>query len=168
VAASVAALKSAGALDVVVWNVANVATTPESIGLATSFTSAVGAPSYAEIGDQLSDAMNGALASAVGSFSRVYIFDFDGVLQNAVTNGTFANVTDACAASLTCDPSKYLYWDGIHPTSAMHGVLSTAMVDFVNAVPEPHTYALMLGGIAVIGAVVNLRRRLQRTQATYR
>jgi hypothetical protein len=50
----------------------------------------------------------------------------------------------------------------------MHGVLSTAMVDFVNAVPEPHTYALMLGGIAVIGAVVNLRRRLQRTQATYR
>ena len=166
VAASVAALKSAGALDIVVWNVANVATTPESIGLATSFTSSGGAPSYAEIGVQLSDAMNSALVSAVSSFSRVHIFDFHGVLQKAVTSGTFSNVTDACAASLTCDPLNYLYWDGIHPTSAMHGVLSTAMVDFVTAVPEPHTYGMMLAGIAVIGAVVHLRRRLKQTQAS--
>ena len=160
VSANVAGLRSAGAIDIIVWNVPNVATTPESIGRAMSFTSAGGAPTYAEIGSALVSAMNTALATAVSSIPGVHIFDFHGTLQAAVSNSTFGNVTDACAASPTCDPSNYLYWDGIHPTSAMHAILSTAMVDLVvTEVPEPHTYATMFAGIALIGTLMAVRRR---------
>lgn len=159
VSTTVAALRSAGAVNIIVWNVPNVATTPESIELGASFTSSGGAATYADLGNELSNAMNSALATGVGAISGVHIFDFHGILQNAIATPTFENVTDACAASLACDPSNYLYWDGIHPTSAMHAVLSTAMVNFVNAVPEPHTYAMMLVGIAFIGAIVAVRRR---------
>jgi len=158
VATNVAALRSAGAGTIVVWNVANVATTPESIARGRSFTSTAGAPSYAEIGNQLSDAMNNALATTVGNVAGVHIFDFHGILQKEVSNPTLGNVTDACATTLACDPSNYLYWDGIHPTSAMHAIVSTAMVDFVNAVPEPHSYAMMLVGVAMIGTIMAMRR----------
>lgn len=160
VSANVAGLKAAGAVDIIVWNIPNVGTTPESLGRAMSFTSSGGAPTYAEIGSALASAMNSALVNAVGSIPGVHVFDFHGILQTAVSDSTFVNVSDACAASSTCNPANYLYWDGIHPTSAMHAILSSGMVDLVvTEVPEPHTYATMLAGIALIAGLVAVRRR---------
>ena len=49
----------------------------------------------------------------------------------------------------------------IHPTSAMHAILSTEMVNLVvTAIPEPHTYAMMLAGILLMSALVAGRREL--------
>ena len=47
----------------------------------------------------------------------------------------------------------YLYFDGVHPTTAAHALLADA---FAAAVPEPETWALMLTGLA---AVALARRR---------
>jgi phospholipase/lecithinase/hemolysin len=66
-------------------------------------------------------------------------------------------VTDPClvsGVSVCADPSQYLFWDSVHPTTAGHAVLGGA---FAAAVPEPETYALMLGGLALIGLLSRRR-----------
>jgi outer membrane lipase/esterase len=59
------------------------------------------------------------------------------------------NVTDACAQFPACiaDPSNFLFWDGIHPTSATEAVISDAVEALV--VPEPSSLALL--AIAFLG-----------------
>ncbi len=64
------------------------------------------------------------------------------------------HVTGACGAALACDPSTYLFWDGIHPTSAGHTLLAQQIIQ---AIPEPATYALLITGLLVIS--MQIRRR---------
>jgi phospholipase/lecithinase/hemolysin len=67
-----------------------------------------------------------------------------------------SNVTDACAQFVACDPSKFLFWDGIHPTSATETIISDAVLALV--VPEPSTLTLLaitllgLGFVRFVGA----------------
>ena len=59
------------------------------------------------------------------------MFDLFDLLDSIVGDpGAFGltNVTDACAQFLNCDPSSYLFWDGIHPTLAGHEIISEAML----------------------------------------
>ena len=52
------------------------------------------------------------------------------------------------------DPSRYLYWDKIHPSAATHAVLGAQMLA---AVPQPQTVLMMaVGGLLLLGVV---RRR---------
>lgn len=69
----------------------------------------------------------------------------------------FSNATDACftGSTICADPSKYLFWDDIHPTTAGHALLGG---QFADAVPEPATAAL-----ALIGIIVGLARRRKRS-----
>jgi outer membrane lipase/esterase len=55
-----------------------------------------------------------------------------------------------------CDPSKFLFWDGIHPTSAGHLIIGDAMLALV---PEPSSIALLL--IAMLGSLVVSHRRIR-------
>jgi phospholipase/lecithinase/hemolysin len=61
-----------------------------------------------------------------------------------------------------CNPSTYLFWDGIHPTSAGHALLAREMLVVV-AVPEPAEYALMMGGLVLI--TWRARRRKERARS---
>jgi outer membrane lipase/esterase len=65
------------------------------------------------------------------------------------------NVTDACAADLACDPSRYLFWDGIHPTSAGHALIAQAMIALV---PIPGSLALLLAGCGPVLLLATRRR----------
>lgn len=143
------ALQAAGAQHIVVWDVPNIGITP-----------AVGAagPLAVSLGTFASQAMSGALAARMSGEAGVTMFDIFALSSDwAIHPGAygFANVTDACGGIVGCDPSTYLFWDGIHPTAAGHAVIAGAM--FAAVVPEPETYALMLVGVAFVAWRVRRR-----------
>jgi outer membrane lipase/esterase len=109
----------------------------------------------------LANAMNIALVATLDPIADVRIFDVAGLIAQAIAaplDFGMANVSDACAANLaTCDPSSWLFWDGIHPTSGGHAMLAQAMVSLV---PEPGSLALI--ALALGPALLITRRRLQR------
>ena len=128
-------LEAAGAKNIVVWNVPNIGVTPAVLaeGSAASI-----------LGTTIASVMNDALLAAIGNDPDIKLFDDFSLLNQVVADpGAFglSNVTDACAQFITCDPSKFLFWDGIHPTSAAGTIISDAIESLV--VPEPSTLTLL-------------------------
>ena len=141
-------LQAAGAERIVVWNVPN-------IGLAPAITSQ--GLQAALIGEQIASAMNDALSDRISEEIGVAIFDDFSLVTSAVIDPAatgLLNMTDACGAISACDPSTYLFWDGLHPTSAGHALLAQHMLQMI---PEPATYALLMMGLLVIGLRVRYR-----------
>jgi outer membrane lipase/esterase len=134
-------LEAAGAKNIVVWTVPNIGATPAVI---TSGASA------STLGTMIAATMNAALSAAIGSDPDIKLFDIFGLMNDAIADpGAFglSNVTDACAQFVTCDPSKFLFWDGIHPTSAVETIISDQILAL--AVPEPSTLTLL--SVALLG-----------------
>jgi phospholipase/lecithinase/hemolysin len=145
IATIVGELELAGATHIIVWD------TPD-VGLAPAVVASGGAG----IGTMLAEAMNAALFAAVGGNPDVTLFDLFGLQQEIAANPAaffLTNVTDACAQFTTCDPSKFLFWDGIHPTSEGHLIIADAMIALI---PEPATFALL--GIGLAGLAASRRR----------
>ena len=145
-------LQAAGAQRIVVWDVPD-------IGLAPAL--AAFGPSASFLGSAIASAMNSALALRLSTEgSLVSTFDLYGLQDSIAANpGAYglANVTDACGApSNGCNPSTSLFWDGIHPTTAGHAIIASAMVA---AVPEPSEITLVLGGLALIAMKARRRSR---------
>lgn len=149
IGAIVDALQAKGARDIIVWNAPN-------LGLAPAL--AAGGPAASRLGTTLGQSMNDALALRLASETGVKTFDFFGLMTAVNANpGVYGltNVTDAVGAIPGADPSTYLYWDGIHPTSAGHAITARAM--HVVAVPEPSGYVLV--ATSLLSIVTVLRRR---------
>lgn len=74
---------------------------------------------------------------------------FQELINNPASFG-LNNVTDRCytgddinwggGGTICAEPSKYLWWDGIHPTTAVHEIIAA---DARAAVPEPPIFALL-------------------------
>ena len=140
-------LQDAGAKDVIVWNAPNLGLTPAAI-----------AAGGGDLGTQISQTFNQVLAGRLASESGVKTFDLYGLAGQAAAKG-FTNTTDACGATgNSC--SNYLFWDGIHPTTAAHSLIAENM--YVTAVPEPETVVLMVMGLGLIA--YRTRRRAATTQ----
>jgi outer membrane lipase/esterase len=136
-------LQDGGARHIVVWDVPN-------LGLAPAV--AAQGPIAVQLGSFLAQSMNAALAARLALESGVTVFDIFGLQNRFVADPAafgLSNVSDACGAVANCNPSTYLSWDGIHPTSAGHALLAREMLVVV-AVPEPAEYALMMGGLMLI------------------
>jgi phospholipase/lecithinase/hemolysin len=75
-----------------------------------------------------------------------------------------SNVTDACfTGSAVCtDPSTYLFWDNLHPTTRTHEILAQQLHSVAyDPVPAPMPF---LGGLAALGWSRRLRQRLRQNR----
>jgi outer membrane lipase/esterase len=138
-------LEAAGAKNIVVWNVPNIGATPAVLA-SGALASMLGAT--------IATAMNNALLAAIGTDPDVTLFDDFALLNEVIADpGAFglSNVTDACAQFSSCDPSQFLFWDGIHPTSAAEAIISDAIEALV--VPEPSTLALLAFALFGLGFI---------------
>jgi len=94
--------------------------------------------------------------------ARVITFDTANFLREVVAApGQYGfDVADAaCTENPTCvfnplEQDRYLFWDGVHPTTAAHAQLGLAFATTVaNAVPEPSSLVLALFALSlVVGA----------------
>jgi outer membrane lipase/esterase len=85
---------------------------------------------------------------------------FNAILANPGVFG-FSNVSDPCVTgnllvggSICADPSSYVFWDTVHPTTAAHQVLGDHLA--AATVPEPATLTLLSLGV---GLALAARRR---------
>ncbi|MGZ8259924.1 MAG: SGNH/GDSL hydrolase family protein [Caldimonas sp.] len=145
-------LQAAGAAHIVVWDVPNLGLAPRiaAFGAGASF-----------LGSLIAQSMNGALEARLAGEAGVSIFDVFGLQTQIAANPAgfgLVNATDACGGIAGCDASTYLFWDGIHPTEAGHDIFAQGMLVVVG-VPEPAEIALMLAGLALVGARTARRRR---------
>lgn len=150
-------LTALGARHFLVPNMPDLGETPAFLG--NAFLSGLTALFNLNLGQQLTllDQMSPA---------EIVQFDtaaaFNAILQNPGAYG-FTNWTQGCVLNFgfgpgQCNPTNWdtwLFWDGVHPTTATHQVLGA---QFAAAVPEPASIVLLAIAILVL---CGLRRARQ-------
>ncbi|WP_337173638.1 SGNH/GDSL hydrolase family protein [Paludisphaera sp.] len=118
--------------------------------------------------NQIAATFNAVLAGAMAEFratradARVTYSDanttFEAILANPSAFG-LTNLTDQAAVAISMggdpNPDHYLYWDDVHPTTAVHRLIAEAA--FRAVVPEPSS--IVLAAIGGLGIVAAARRR---------
>ena len=155
-AAAISALAGAGAERFVVPNLPDVGRTPSLLAqgpVAAGFASAL----VNEFNTQLVAALPGVEVANPGI--SIITLDTFGLINAIFADPAafgLSNVTDACTlqnGGTTCaDPSQYLFWDGIHPTTVAHRISAdaalAAIVPLPGAVWSFATGLFMLAGVA--------------------
>ena len=159
---AVNAFASAGAHTVVVPNIPDLGLTPAFLragATASGFATTLSAQFNAQLHTQL--------ASIAGlDIIEVDVFSlFRNIVGNPAQFG-FTNVTTTCysgfvapdpAGTECANPDEFLFWDSVHPTSALHGYLGKAVIA---AIPVPATLLLVAVGLVMLAA--GARRRIAR------
>ena len=132
-------LRASGAAQFLVFDNVNLGVVPAITALGSDASALASAVTWN---------MNAALLTRIHDEAGVRVFDtysfLTGVVQNPGAFG-FSNATDACGAAVGADCGTYVFWDGLHPTAAMHQLIAAAVV------PEPQTpwlFTLGLAGLA--------------------
>jgi phospholipase/lecithinase/hemolysin len=123
-------------------------------------TPAVVAGGGADLATFLTASMNSALAIRLAGEAGVTTFDLFGLSTQIAANPAlfgFTDVSNACGAVVGANCNQYAYWDGIHPTAATHRIFADAILAL--AVPEPETWMLFAGGLALLGVISRRRAR---------
>ncbi|TCJ11792.1 GDSL family lipase [Parasulfuritortus cantonensis] len=134
-------LSYAGARKFLVWNAPRIALTPA--------VRAFG-PLAQAVADSLTDGFNYGLANNVltplgGLGIEIAQLDISSHMTAIIADPDsygLSNVTDACVtpglAPFTCgQPDGYFFWDGIHPTKAIHAVIGNLTAATLAAYPGP-------------------------------
>jgi outer membrane lipase/esterase len=148
-----------GARNFLVMNLPDLGLTPESTSQGSSFAAAATAGS-AIYNSSFASTIAGLGGTLTGSTIRS--LDTFALLNSVVANPggySLTNVTDSCinlGAACTAE-TRYLFWDGIHPTKVGHSIIADAAYG-VLAVPEPETYAMFLAGLGILAVAARRRR----------
>jgi phospholipase/lecithinase/hemolysin len=133
-------------------------------------------PAFRGTGNQtlmtlLSDGFNTALENQLNTLVTakpqlaIDLFRLDDALNSLIADPSgsgFTNVTQPCVTSLSVcsDPSSYLFWDTLHPTTRTHQILAQQLYNVAHdPVPAPMPF---LGGLAALGWSRRLRQRLRQ------
>jgi len=144
IAQSMQTLYSFGARKFLVWNAPRIDLTPAVRALG---------PGAMTVAGSLVDGFNQGLAqnvlssSALGGLPGIQIAQLDissrmtAIIQSPASFG-LTDVTDPCVTPntppYTClKPDDYFFWDGIHPTKAVHGILAQSAADTLAGYPNP-------------------------------
>ncbi|WP_431273017.1 SGNH/GDSL hydrolase family protein [Variovorax ureilyticus] len=132
-------LQAYGARKFLFVNVPDIGKTPAVLQLDKQF------PGLAGLATILSQAYNQGLAGVVqytnASGAQARVLDVYTLLNTVVANpGTYGmtNTTSACVTPgvppFQCNtPDSYVFWDGIHPTKAMHAIVGQQAIGVVSA-----------------------------------
>ncbi|MEM7213387.1 MAG: SGNH/GDSL hydrolase family protein, partial [Pseudomonadota bacterium] len=142
VAASIVALSALGVNDFVVFNLPDIGQSPSYLGTGRDARRATRA----------SNAFNERLDRRLGRLERnrglnIIEIDIFSIFEDITNNpGAFgySNITDQCIQNLTnglCNPSDWLFWDGVHPTAGVHELINQIVRDEIegslSTVPLP-------------------------------
>lgn len=135
IALAITKLTNIGARNIMVPNLPNLGITP----LATSL-----GPEAAQGLTQLSAAHNAGLATLIETLDRnpavnIIPVDVEGLINQAVTNPAdfgFTNVRDPLLVQPSNNPSQYLFWDDLHPTTAAHSFVGDRALRATTALGE--------------------------------
>ena len=168
IVAGVAALSALGAQHIVVPNLPDLGLTADSIA---------GGPAAMAQGHALTVAFNASLGQALGQLSTIHpgaivpfdLFDVFNDILDAPASFGFTNTTMACLSGSVADAASvvtsacavtgadhYIFWDGIHPTTAAQAIIGQRLAAAVG-VPEPSQVALFALGAVLL--VAGRRRR---------
>ncbi|MBT8448037.1 MAG: SGNH/GDSL hydrolase family protein [Gammaproteobacteria bacterium] len=141
-------LAGAGAQNFLLANIPDVGKTPQVNG----------DPFSANAATNIATQINTGIANMLPGGLNIMTIDFFGLVQDVVDNGLggFGNVTDACfdGATVCSDPSDYVFWDNIHPTTAVGALAGQIALDAVAPIPVPAAiwlFAPALAGLLRVG-----------------
>ena len=159
---SIDTLADAGARNFLVVNSPDLGSTPAFRGTGNQQLMTLLSGEY---NTALENQLN-TLASAKPQLD-IELFQLDDALNSLIADPSdygLSNVTDACfTGSAVCsDPSSYLFWDNLHPTTRTHEILAQQLHSVArDPVPAPMPF---LGGLAAMGWSRRLRQRLRQNR----
>lgn len=156
-------LTNAGARNFLIPNVPDIGITPIA-----RFLEVNGQPGTMDLLTKLSFAFDESLVALLAPLKsnplfnittlNVFKFNHD-VLANAAPG---YNATEACtsqnAFTACSNPENFLYWDGVHPTTASHRAIAALALTALQPVPLPAPLPLAVGGVVVLLGLARRRR----------